>query len=331
MTEPNIDFKEKRANAYFIGFYLGEYGTYFTYFKDKFEIKGIEEEEVGAFFKSKADSSWHDLIKWCQKAGISLNQKTIEEERTNPLLVFEDNKSVRKKLMLLYGKDFLSYFDLGEELGGEFLWCMNMDGDNLKSPDLWKMKYEQLIDEKYEHLRTKLSPIENIISVLENAKEGHSEERKKLEEKILDLNSYIFQGNEVSKQKSKKIFIIHGHDDVLKLEIARFVEKLGFESVILHEVANMGRHIFEKFEEEATNALFAIALLSPDDETNQGTKRARQNVIFEMGYFLGKLGRGKIILIKKGKIEIPSDLHGVIYINYDGQWQSELQRELIDV
>jgi hypothetical protein len=143
------------------------------------------------------------------------------------------------------------------------------------------------------------------------------------------FESIIFQTPESNVDSSNKIFLIHGHDNSVKNEIARFIEnELKLEVTILHEKPNYGRHIFEKFEDES-NVSFAIALLTPDDETNEGTKRARQNVIFEMGYFLGKLGKGNVLLLKKGSVEIPSDLHGVVYVSYEGQWKDELRKEIL--
>ena len=66
-----------------------------------------------------------------------------------------------------------------------------------------------------------------------------------------------------------------------------------------------------------------FVLLTPDDEVvnpgapESGTRRARQNVILELGFFLGRLGResGKILLLHKGPIEIPSDIAGIEYID----------------
>lgn len=134
-----------------------------------------------------------------------------------------------------------------------------------------------------------------------------------------------------------KVFIIHGHDDALKQEIARFIEKIGLEAVILHEQANKGRTIIEKFE-SSSDVGFAVALLTPDDKiikvNDEGEEisyfRARQNVIFEMGFFIGVLGRERVFpLVKGDKIEIPSDYSGVVYTKYDdGGWKLDLLKEL---
>ena len=95
------------------------------------------------------------------------------------------------------------------------------------------------------------------------------------------------------------------------------------EPTILHEQPNRGRTIIEKFEEYAAASSIVLVLLTPDDlaasasDPDETKYRARQNVIFELGFFLGRLGRdsGRVILLHKGPIELPSDISGVVYID----------------
>jgi predicted nucleotide-binding protein len=136
---------------------------------------------------------------------------------------------------------------------------------------------------------------------------------------------------------SRKIFVVHGHDDGAREGVARFLEKIGLEAIILREQPNRGRTIIEKFVDYAREVGFAVVLLTPDDlggaaATEVQQSRARQNVIFELGYFVGSLGRGRACLLRKGEVEIPSDLYGVVYTNMDGAdgWKIELARELKD-
>lgn len=131
----------------------------------------------------------------------------------------------------------------------------------------------------------------------------------------------------------RKVFIVHGHDETAKQTVARFCEKIGFEVVILHEQPSRGRTIIEKIEDHH-DVGFAIIILTPDDvggkpECNP-SPRARQNVVLELGYFLGRLGRSKVMALKKGEIEVPSDFDGVVYQDYDdhGAWKQALGREL---
>jgi len=129
------------------------------------------------------------------------------------------------------------------------------------------------------------------------------------------------------------VFIVHGHDEAAKQTVARFIEKLKLTPIILHEQPNEGRTVIEKFE-DYTNVGFAVVLLTPDDvgadvaHTKELNPRARQNVIFELGFFVGKLGRGCVCALYKGNVEIPSDYKGVLYVPMEADWQLSLAREI---
>ena len=132
-----------------------------------------------------------------------------------------------------------------------------------------------------------------------------------------------------------KVFLVHGHDEAAKLAVARFLEKIKLEAIILQEQPDQGLTIIEKFEYHASQVGFAVVLLTPDDlggpaSASTQSLRARQNVIFELGYFVGKLGRGRACLLRKGNAEVPSDLYGVVYTEMDGAdgWKIKLAREL---
>ena len=141
---------------------------------------------------------------------------------------------------------------------------------------------------------------------------------------------------EAQKSIDNKIFIVHGHNNEVKETVARFLEKLKIKPIILHEQPNKGKTIIEKFEEYA-NVSYAIILLTPDDigrvasERTEFMKRARQNVIFELGYFIGKLGRNRVSAIYMKDVELPSDFSGILYLSFDekGAWRQDLVKELI--
>jgi predicted nucleotide-binding protein len=127
---------------------------------------------------------------------------------------------------------------------------------------------------------------------------------------------------------------VHGHDDTAKKEVAHLIERAGLNAVILHEQPNAGRTIIEKFEAHGGSAGFAVVLLTPDDvggpDRENLRPRARQNVIGEMFWFAGKLGRQRVCALTKGDVEMPSDFAGVSYTKMDdrGAWKTELVREL---
>jgi predicted nucleotide-binding protein len=138
----------------------------------------------------------------------------------------------------------------------------------------------------------------------------------------------------MSPYLGEKIFIVHGHDGDTKLQVTEFVERVtGERPVILHEQADSGRTIIEKFEEHASDAGFAIILLTADDlgkakDATQLNPRARQNVVLEFGYFMAKLGRGRVVALHEAGVELPSDVTGVLYKSLAGNWHTELAREL---
>jgi Predicted nucleotide-binding protein containing TIR-like domain len=131
------------------------------------------------------------------------------------------------------------------------------------------------------------------------------------------------------------VFVVHGHDGEVKVTVARFLLKLlGREPVILHEQPDRGRTIIEKFEQHAARAGCAVVLLTGDDDGGpvggSQQRRARQNVVFELGFFVGTLGRDRVIILYEPQVELPSDLDGVLYIELDdrGAWRNTVAREL---
>jgi predicted nucleotide-binding protein len=136
------------------------------------------------------------------------------------------------------------------------------------------------------------------------------------------------------RKPSRKVFVVHGHDDAAKNEVALFLSSIGLQPIILHARPHGGRHILTKFQEESEDAGFAVILMTPDDEgmlvgeTSQ--KRARQNVVFELGFFIGRLGTPNVAALIRGDIERPSDFDGIGYIEFDsrGEWKRLLGREM---
>lgn len=130
------------------------------------------------------------------------------------------------------------------------------------------------------------------------------------------------------------IFIVHGHNIAVQQSVARTIERLGLNPIILHELPNAGKTIIEKFESNSKVG-FAIILLTDDDEGKSKTEielnnRARQNVVLELGYFIGKLGRDRVLPLHSEGVELPSDIHGLLYVPIDKAetWKFALVREL---
>lgn len=141
---------------------------------------------------------------------------------------------------------------------------------------------------------------------------------------------------EMKRTSDGPIFVVHGHARAVLHEAVRVLERgTGREVIVLHEQANAGRTILEKFEDHAADASFAVTLLTGDDEGGTRTStnthlRGRQNVIFELGFFFGKLGRQRVAVLLEENVEKPSDITGLVYITLDqaGAWKQTLAREL---
>lgn len=189
---------------------------------------------------------------------------------------------------------------------------------HLRSPDEWELHALRL-----GHLQGFIARTEAKFQAAANAPTGLS---AVLEPPISQLAS-----------DSNRVFVVHGHDNEAKESVARFVERLELTPIILHEQPSGGRTIIEKFEKFSGSVAFAVVLLKPDDvgaastNSNNLQRRARQNVVLELGYFMGRLGRDHVCALHKGGIELPSDYQGVIYIELDasGAWKAKLAQELV--
>jgi predicted nucleotide-binding protein len=134
---------------------------------------------------------------------------------------------------------------------------------------------------------------------------------------------------------NRRVFIVHGHDELARETVARFLEKLHLEVIILHEQVSHGMTIIEKLE-KYSDVGFAVVLLTPDDEGRKAAEgevlksRARQNVVLELGYFVGKIGRNRVLALHSGSLELPSDYLGVVFVPLDpgGAWRLTLAKEL---
>lgn len=133
---------------------------------------------------------------------------------------------------------------------------------------------------------------------------------------------------------SNRVFLVHGHDEVILHQAARFLEHIGLKVVILREQPNAGRTIIEKFVQYSEVA-YALVLLTADDccgpvGSDVQSRRARQNVIMELGFFLGKLGRDRVCVLYQDGVEIPSDYSGVVFVSIDssGAWKYAVAKEL---
>lgn len=215
----------------------------------------------------------------------------------------------------------------------------------------WHTKAERFIRKKYgEHSEFKAFSDISYSLMVYALNKTHSDFveacRNGLEETKAIFKVYLDEMEEETEKVNKptlmdecsleysKVFIVHGHDGELKESIARLIERQGIKAIILNEQTNGCATIIEKFEKNSEVAA-AICLFTKDDvgkamNDTDYQARARQNVVFEAGYFMGKLGRKHVIMIADNDIEIPSDLQGVVHTN-STYWQVEVLKELKEI
>lgn len=217
---------------------------------------------------------------------------------------------------------------------------------------LWDNYNNQFLSNAFDNLFNNYSSTYNSIevSILNYTRYNRPPESKlkkiQLQNKLAYLNSILakthmiktkhepFESFKLTDNKSK-VFIVHGHDDEAKTKAARFVEKLGFEAIILHEQASSSMSIIEKIE-EYSNVGFGIVLYTPCDigskkiQNLELKSRARQNVVFEPGFLIGKIKRENVCALVKGDVELPNDISGVVYIQMDNadSWKYTIAKEM---
>ena len=187
--------------------------------------------------------------------------------------------------------------------------------------DLTKLFGEDIVKEVKHQIYEKVIYLESLIEQLQLVSQAAA---------VVDDNHDM--GAKVDME-NKDIFIVHGHDNGLKNEVARFITDMGYNPIILHEQPNIGKTIIEKIE-TYSNVCYAIVLYTPCDkgaskDSPNVLPRARQNVVFEHGYLIGKLGREKVCALIKEEVEKPGDVDGVVYVTYDnrGAWKMEIAKE----
>lgn len=191
-----------------------------------------------------------------------------------------------------------------------------------RTGDLTQLLGEDVVNEVKDQINEKITYLESIIEQLPLIHQAAAV--------VADDNRDM--GIKVDAE-TKDVFIVHGHDAGLKNEVARFIADMGYNPIILHEQPNKGKTIIEKIE-TFSNVCYAIILYTPCDkgaskDSPELLPRARQNVVFEHGYLIGKLGRERVCALIKDNVEKPGDIDGVIYVTYDdrGAWKMEVARE----
>lgn len=234
-------------------------------------------------------------------------QQELSKSQSDYKLWTEYNFEMLKQVFNIEINDYMSsYIDAGYSFMGQM---GEIHGNPLQT-------FKNLVNYKLDNLKSLLTRADLLKSQITNNTAKSVATTKK-----------IFSKTEV--------FIVHGHDETAKTKTARFIEKLGLKPIILHEQASGSRTVIEKIE-AYSNVGFGIVLYTPCDtgakkEDKPDLKnRARQNVVFEHGFLIGKIGRENVCALVKGEIETPNDISGVVYIKMDEDeaWHLKIAREL---
>lgn len=211
-----------------------------------------------------------------------------------------------------FNVELLKRLFTSDELATEYSWWGAM------AVSMYEPSLGEKIADIYKDIDQKIHRLDSIIERLE----------------LIPLSSAHHQSDAVAPERalaahrSKKVFVVHGRDEVAKTGLEVFLHEIGLEPIVLHRQADEGLTIIEKFEKHS-DVGYAFILLTPDEISYLASDaakpdperikeyRARPNVIFEFGYFVGKLGRSRVCCLYTGNVALPSDVSGMIYKKYE--------------
>lgn len=274
-------------------------------------------------------SSFEQLLKKQIEQGKALLQRSISEDTTTIChrrsgVIFQ-TKDYDENEIGKFKSDFKKWDTFNAEL-------LSRAFDEFQSPQSYLREYgrtgnpdnlfgEDLVKEIKQQISDKVTYLESLIERIPIIPSNQPQENRR--EDVVSKNPNM----------SKDIFIVHGHDSGLKNEVARFVSDLGYNPIILHEQPNSGKTIIEKIESNS-NVCYAIVLYTPCDmgtskDRTDFQPRARQNVVFEHGYLLCKVGRERVCALIKDEVEKPGDIDGIVYVSYDSNngWKNQIAKE----
>jgi len=267
----------------------------------------------------------------------------------------------REPTQLTVGKEFfkqalIDRIQIGEEIYNRQIQTREQLEEAKKNNADWNSYNSELLKQsfnnEYNEYKKSFDDVNFYYGILGGRTQNELVEfKEKLHNKLTNLNQLLAKVDLMKSQVSDQlqttpqagkaetdinnnVFIVHGHNNEIKVNVARTLEKLGLNPIILHEQANAGKTIIEKFETHS-DVGFAIILMTDDDFgkakiDDNLNPRARQNVILEMGYFIGRLGRERVCPLYTKGVELPSDLYGLLYIEIDSSehWKIKMAKEL---
>ena len=277
-----------------------------------------QESKEETYLKMGKEEFKAQLDRQIEKGNDLLNR----EVKVYPVMGYirsEKDLPVDKDALLALNSDYSIWDDYNEQL---FIAAFtNNGGDYLE-----KYKKKSLF-----HYYSKKNRVESLKDMIRDDIKQLQSLINRLD--LIPLHSSVSQPElNQSQNNMDKVFVVYGHDRTMKLEVEHFLRnELKLDVVALDEEPNRGKTIIEKFEAYSKDCTFAVVLMSPDDDVDvdgQIFKRARQNVVLELGYFMAKLGRDKVCVLINGDIEKPSDISGILHLSYNVEWKFDLLKEM---
>lgn len=229
------------------------------------------------------------------------------------------NSSVSEELFEQLSKQYSKWDSFNSELLRGLFTTSEMKDEYDSFGSMFISLYEKTWNEKLKEFNSKIDDKNHRLASIIERLELIS---------IASKNIEIPDSHSVSSVKTNKVFVVHDHDESSKTNLEIFLKEIGLTPVVLHRQADEGLTIIEKFEKHS-EVDYAFILLTPDEisylssdkEINPNDRReeyrARPNVIFEFGYFIGKLGRSRVCCLYTGNVSLPSDVSGMIYKKYE--------------
>ena len=281
----------------------------------------------------------------CNIKNVAENYKPLMLTKGNAIDIFlgklkTDNKNVKIKMGIDMNETIKSRLEKLDQLLQDYIYKKKQQVNSYEAIDAFQEWYGEACavfvkyfgkSDEYIDKFCKIDVTGNGYSLEDSYQEAYPIYKIYIE-KLKDMSN-VKNENIMDKMSNNKVFIVHGHDS-LKAEVELFLTKLGLEPIILHKQANMGKTIIEKIEKN-TDVGFGIVLYTPDDEgrvkgNSELSSRARQNVVFEHGYLIGKLGRDRVCALVVDNVEKPGDIDGIVYVNVDdnGYWKVAVAKDM---
>ena len=282
----------------------------------------------------------------CNIKNVAEDYKPLMSTKGNAIDIFlgklkTDNKNVKIKMSIDMNETIKSRLEKLDQLLQDYIYKKKQQVNSYEAIDAFQEWYGEACavfvkyfgkSDEYIDKFCKIDVTGNGYSLEDSYQEAYPIYKIYIE-KLKDMSNAKNE-NIMAKMSNNKVFIVHGHDDNLKTKVELFLMKLGLDPIILHKKANMGKTIIEKIE-KYTDVGFGIVLYTPDDEgrlkgNTALSSRARQNVVFEHGYLIGKLGRDRVCALVVDNVEKPGDIDGIVYVNVDNNdsWKVALANDM---